>query len=411
MNTNVITRIPKIGDAVVGELATGKVKFITSESFSLASLDASAYETIGVVYARNGRKVKIAYKENASKVWSTKYIHTLTGYTLDGTQRSGTISFRASSSASANTDVVVNYSATTRQALVDTLNASFNGNADMKAQAWVAYIENDEVKISYNYTFWQQSSYNSAKDGFTLTASLMPDVDAHANIRRKHGGAGGDGVIASWERALYYYRSSTSADTYAGNVPSDLANAKDRAYPINLTSYLGKSADGQDHCAAIRAIYGEGEEGWLRCMAAYMPVKPCDFGNMGIRNGLELTKKIVSYKDHEGNPLSPAAAYCHEKGTVCLPVGNFYLPTVEDLADLLSVIKYGTNSDRHSDVVNSTLAKMGAYAISNGSYLWSCCRSSAGNAWISSGYVGYFNGNILYDSFLAVPVSLYLLED
>mgnify|MGYP007048169890 CR=1 FL=1 len=73
MIANVFTKLPKIGDAVVGELATKKVKFITAESFSLLSLDTSLYETIGVVYWRKGRKVKIVYKENAAHLQTSVF--------------------------------------------------------------------------------------------------------------------------------------------------------------------------------------------------------------------------------------------------------------------------------------------------------------------------------------------------
>lgn len=108
MVTNIFTALPKIGDAVVGERSTKKLKFITLESFDNASL-GSDYETIGVVYNRRGRKVKIVYKNNASKVWCTKWVLKLSGYTLDGTSRTGVITFRPDSSATANTDVTVTY--------------------------------------------------------------------------------------------------------------------------------------------------------------------------------------------------------------------------------------------------------------------------------------------------------------
>lgn len=411
MIANIFTKIPKIGDAVVGELSTGKVKFIEGESFVLSSLDASAYETIGVVYARKGREVKIAFKENANKIWSSKYMYILSGYTLDGESRSGTLSFRESSSASVNTDVVVSYAVTTKSALVARLNEVIAGNASMVSQGWAAFLENDEIKISFNYTFWQQSSYNTAKNGFSMSAALMPDITSFANIRRKHGGVDGEGVIASCVRALDFYRSSTSADTYAGNVPADIASAKERGYPVNLTSYLGKSADGLDHCALLRATFGEGEEGWLNCIEAYLPVKPTDFGNMGIRNGLELTKAIVAHKDENGESFGVAAAYCYEKGTTCLPQGNFYLPTIEDISDLLATIQYGTSISRESDAINRTLYRMGGSSISSRSNLWSCCRTSSYSVWYATSNFGYFSGSGMYNSFVAVPVSLYYIED
>lgn len=403
MVTNIFTALPKIGDAVVGERSTKKLKFITLESFDNASL-GSDYETIGVVYNRRGRKVKIVYKNNASKVWCTKWVLKLSGYTLDGTSRTGVITFRPDSSATANTDVTVTYKATTLQGLVDALNTAFAGNTVMVSQHWVAYINGSDVCVEHDYTIWQQSSYNGAKDGFTAAPAMMPEVESVADIRRRHGGGGGEGAISSWERAVAYYRTSTGTDTYQGYVPSPISNAKDRAYPIALQSYLGAN------CAEIRKVFGEGEQGWLNCMAAYMSVCPTDYGNMGIRDGLARTKLIASYKDTFGNPVASAANYCYNIDTIALPKGNWYLPTVEDLTDLLRIIKYGTNDSVNSDPINKALAAMGGNTISNGSYLWSCCRGSSYDAWLANGYYGFFGGNVLCSGWSAVPVSLYVLE-
>lgn len=403
MVTNIFTALPKIGDAVVGERSTKKLKFITLESFDNASL-GSDYETIGVVYNRRGRKVKIVYKNNASKVWCTKWVLKLSGYTLDGTSRTGVITFRPDSSATANTDVTVTYKATTLQGLVDALNTAFAGNTVMVSQHWVAYINGSDVCVEHDYTIWQQSSYNGAKDGFTAAPAMMPEVESVADIRRRHGGGGGEGAISSWERAVAYYRTSTGTDTYQGYVPSPISNAKDRAYPIALQSYLGAN------CAEIRKVFGEGEQGWLNCMAAYMSVCPTDYGNMGIRDGLARTKLIASYKDTFGNPVASAANYCYNIDTIALPKGNWYLPTVEDLTDLLRIIKYGTNDSVNSDPINKALAAMGGNTISNGSYLWSCCRYSSNFAWSAYGNCGFFNSGGLYLGLSAVPVSLYVLE-
>lgn len=402
MITNIFTNLPKIGDAVVGERSTKKVKFITLESFDNASL-GSDYETIGVVYNRRVRKVKIVYKNNAGKTWSSKWVLKLSGYTLDGTSRTGVISFRPDSSATENTDVTVTYNTTTLQGLVNALNTAFAANATMVSQHWVAYINGSDVNIEHDYTFWQQSSYNDAKSGFTATAALMPEVESVADIRRRHGGGGGEGVISSWERALAFYRTSTGTETYQGYVPSPISNVKDRAYPIALQSYLGAN------CAEIRKVFGEGEQGWLNCMAAYMSVCPTDYGNMGMRDGLARTKLIASYKDTFGEPVAPAANYCYNVDTVALPKGNWYLPTVEDLTDLLRIIKYGTNGSVNSDPINKTLAAMGGNTISNGSGLWSCCRYSSYGAWLAHGSYGFFGNYYLYPGFSAVPVSLYIL--
>lgn len=406
MITNIFTNLPKIGDAVVSERSTKKVKFITLESFDKTSL-GSDYEAIGVVYKRRGRKVKIVYKNNARKVWALKWVLKLSGYTLDGTSRTGVITFRPDSSATANTDVTVTYKATTLQGLIDALNTAFAGNAAMVSQHWIAHINGSDVCIEHDYAFWQQASYNGAKSGFSARSALMPEVEAIADIRRRHGGGGGEGAISSWERAVAYYRTSTGTDTYQGYVPSPISNAKDRAYPIALQSYLGAN------CAEIRKVFGEGEQGWLNCMAAYMPVCPTDYGNMGMRDGLAMTKLIASYKDTLGNLIAPAANYCVNIDTIALAKGSWYLPTIEDLTDLLRIVKYGTNGSVNSDPINKTLAAMGGDTISNGLSLWSCCRSSPFHAWFASASSGTFRSSegVFYSNLSAVPVTDYILEN
>lgn len=404
MITNIFTNLPKIGDAVVGERSTKKLKFITLESFDNASL-GSDYETIGAVYNRRGRKVKTVYMNNANKVGVSKWILKLSGYTLDGTSRTGVISFRPDSSATKNTDVTVTYKTTTLQGLVDALNTAFAGNTAMVSQHWVAYINGSDVCIEHDYLFWSQPPYNGAKDGFTSTSALMPEVKIVADIRKRHGGGGANGVISSWERALAFFRTSTGTNTEQGYVPSPISNIKNRDYPIALQSYLGAN------CAEIRKVFGEGEQGWLNCMTAFLPVKPTDYGNMGMHDGLAMTKLIASYEDTVGNPISPAANYCYNIDTVALPKGNWYMPTIEDITDLFEIIKYGTKSSIISDPINKTLAAMGGKSISNNSSLWSCCRGLSDSLWDASGNFGVFRCDSMNYELLGVPVSEYILPN
>ena len=97
------------------------------------------------------------------------------------------------------------------------------------------------------------------------------------------GGTGGEGAISSWPIALAYFRADNSSTTY--NPSSDVTDIK-RGYPICLPGYLGTSTYQSDHCAALRAVYGEGEAGWLKFMESCLPVVPSDFGNMGMDFGM-----------------------------------------------------------------------------------------------------------------------------
>ena len=417
MSEIILTNNPRRGDAALGVLGSNKVVFATNESMMSAALDTSKYEYLGPVLKRKGNDVLYAYHTNTGKVWCERYSFKLTGYTLDGAAHSGVLSIReASDSWAANHDYTVNYSASTVDEMVQWLNTFFLNTANpvFQTQDWYAQKESDDsITLHFAYTSWQQASYNTGKTGFTLTANLMPDVVALANIRRKNGAVGGEGVISSWERALAYFRNDNSSTTY--NPSSDVTDVK-RGYPICLPGYLGTSQYQSDHCAALRAIYGEGEAGWLKFMQSCLPVLPSDWGNMGIRDGKARTqvlasKTYVSHKKTTATPLCPAAFYCADIATSTQPKGTFHLPTTEEVYDILDGIKYGTNASRNADIVNALQNRMNKSAISNGSYLWSCCRNNALGAWFAGGFGGFFGGNSMYVSNTVVPVSHLILSD
>ena len=411
---NVFVKFPKKGDVVVGELATGKVKFVKLDTYNNSTLSTSAYERIGVVGRRTGNEVLIIYKENASQLYCNRAWWYLSGYTLDGTDRTGTLSLRfASNNWASSIDKVISYNATTMQGLVDALNAFFLADTDCVAQDWYADIVDDKVRIHCNNIDYRQCAYNSAKNGFTLTGSL-PEIQAVANMRRKHGGTGVEGAISSWYRALAYYRNDNGTSEYQGGRTSVQTSIK-QTYPINLPTWLGTSTKNPgDFCANLRAVYGEGESGWINFMKTCIPVVPTDYGNMGMKNGLERTKVLASMMFTSSNvttqtTMCKAADYCYQKSTTCIPQGNWYLPTTEDVYHILDGVQYGTNSSRDSDPVNKGLNKIGGSAISNGSTLWSCLLYGTLNAWRAYDYGGFFDGGGVYASGVCVPVSLYYI--
>ena len=426
MNSITITQKPRRGDAVLGDLITKKVVFATHESMMTATLDTQKYEYIGYVVRCKGRKVMYAYgnlSSYTSKKWSERYSYKLTGYTLDGTERTGVLSIReASNSWASNVSYTVTYQASTVDEMVAQLNVFFldTTNPVFQTQDWFAEADSDNnITLHFAYTDYRQSSYNTASGGFSLTANLLPGSLALASIRRKHGGASGEGVISSWWRAVSYFRQDLSSTTY--NPASNVTSIK-TGYPVCLPGYLGKSTyrkDGEtqlDYCALLRQTYGEGEAGWLKYMESMMPVCPTDYGNMGMRDGHERTQylaaqRYVSHKHTTPTVLCPAASYCTELETAVLPKGTFHLPTTEEIHYLLEDVRYSAAGARDSDPINELQLRMNKAAIDNGSYFWSCLRYFASNAWSAYGGGGYFNGGGLYfyNSFVVVPFSLYEL--
>jgi hypothetical protein len=415
------TLLPKRGDAVLGDLQTKQLVFLKEDSFSaLSDIDQSKYEIIGVVYKRVGNKVKYLNIANASKKWAERWPLKLT---VAANATSGVLSIRESSDSwAANHDYTITWTnafvdvETSGAEVVAALNDYFAANSPFKGteQDWYAVIEDGNIIVHCAFTDYRQSN-NTGKSGFTAAANLVPEILALANMLRRSGQTGGEGAISNWYRALAYYRNDNGASAYQGGRTSVQTSVK-QTYPINLPTYLGTSTQNPgDFCAALRAIYGEGEAGWLKFMESCLPVEDTDWGNMGMDIGKEYTrimvsKTYVSQAHSTPTPVCPAADYCYNVEHQATPKGTFYLPSPKELYEILDGIQYGTNGSRNADVVNRTLNKLNGSAISNGSNCWSAGRYSSNYAWYANGSTGTFNYNSMYRSYLVVPVSLFTLQ-
>ena len=415
MTNNVFTQLPKRGDIVVKDLKTKTPQYIIQDTFVKEELNTSVYEIVGVVYWTNGKKVGVVYKENASHPYCNRVWWYLSGYTLDGAQHTGVISaLFASNSWAANLDKTITYNASDMEGLVAALNAAFLADDDFLSQDWYADIFDGKVRVHCNHIDYRQCASNSAKSGFYLTGSC-PEIIAKADIRRKHGGKLGGGAISSWHRALAYYRNDNGKDSNKGGRTSEQTSIK-QGYPINLPTWLGTSTKNPgDFCAPLRAIYGEGEEGWLRFMKSCLPVVPTDSGNTGVHNGKERTAKLASFeftssKVAEPTPMCKAAVYCFNKQSQTVEKGEFWLPTTEELARILDGVEYGTKSDRNADALNKGLNLIGGAPVSNGSLWWSCLRFDTYVALISNGYNGLFSYGQMHYRYGCAPVSNYTLR-
>ena len=393
--------------------------FVSVETFGSASF-MSNFEVVGVVrigvdHPSFRGKVAIMYKAPAEKPLSTIYQYKLTGFICDGTVRAGTLSIRdASDSYAANHDYAISYNAANELALVGQLNTYFKANDPFKTQGWVAKLNDDNtIDLLFKYTDWRQSSYNTGKAGFALSANLFPEWVATTSMLRANGQRSGEGTITNWARALAYFRNDNSSTTY--NPEKDVTSVK-KSHPICLPGYLGTSQYQEDHCSYLRSVYGEGEQGWLKFMASFLPVRPTEYGSNGDKakygDARNNTHYLASqrYVDADGNtrPTSPAADfaaninYDHE----LLEKGQWVLPDSDLLFDVIGGIEYPTTNDRNADVINRALKAIGASALENSSNVWSCSRYHANYGWFANGNNGYAYNYGLYSSYLAVPLVL-----
>ena len=404
--------IPKRGDYCVKKIEDKSVHYIDIDSISsIADID-NGYELVGVVCGYiNGEVLVVRNPVSHSTTWCDIMQYILSGYTLDGTDQSGVLSIRDNETATTNTDYTIPYNATTKEGLVEQLNAFFANNNAFKTQGFYASVADDKVIVHYHFTFANQTNI-AGKNGFTLIQSTIPDVIASTNFRRKNGAQSADGVISNMERELVYFSSDISNSQYN---PTDVVTSVNLKYPICLPAYLGTSSyrDG-DKCAFLRSVYGEGEEGWKRFMNSFLPVYPTDYGIINT-TGKELTKVLASKRyndlDKVNEPMCKAAYYCHTMTSATIAEGEFWLPGVQELSIILDGIKYGTVDDRNADIVNKALYKIGWAGINNGTNYRSVCCGSYRGSWCSSGSLGFFTsyGYFFYD-YACLAVSLYPLN-
>ena len=395
------------------------MRFVSVETFSSESF-MSNFEIVGVVrigvdHPSFRGKIAIMYKAPASKKMSKIYQHRLTGYICDGTARTGVLSIReASDSWAANHDYVISYNAANELALVSQLDTYFKANEPFKTQQWQAVLNDDNtIDLRYAYTDYRQASYNKGTTGFALAANLLPEWIASSSMLRMNGQRSGDGTITNWSRALAYFRNDNSSTSY--NPSKDVTSTK-MSYPICLPGYLGTSAYQSDHCAYLRSIYGEGEQGWLKFMASFLPVRPTEYGSIGDKakygDARKNTYYLASQKYEDVNgvmqPVSPAADFAanvsfdHE----LLKKGQWVLPDSDLLFDVVGGIEYPTTNNRDADVINRALKAIGAPALANSSNVWSCSRCYANGCWCAGGGGGYAGNGGLNNSFLVVPLVL-----
>lgn len=407
----------KTGSIVVLD-GNSALHFVALDTFSSSSF-MSNYTVVGVVavgvdHKDYRGKLVIVHKTNTSKQWSAIYSFKLTGYTLDGTDRSGVLTVRSASDWGTGVDYTINYNANNVADFLTTLNAYFKSTAPFTTQQWRADSDaQDNITLSFLFTDYRQAS-NSAKSGFSISANLLPGIPASSAMLRYNGQRSGEGSISNWDRAIAYFSQDLSSTTY--NPASDVTSPK-LSYPICKPGYLGTSQYQSDHCAALRAIYGEGEAGWLKFMASFLPVRPTNYGPLGDKatygDGKHNTYQMAGVKftkqDNTEIVAFPAADYCasvvynHE----LLKKGAWQLPDVDTLSGILSTIKYGTSASRDADPVNRALNAIGGSAISNGSSLWSASRCYASIAWCSYGSGGCLSGSYgMFNSILALPVAL-----
>ena len=396
-------RIPKRGDIAANDLTTKKTMYIPRALYNAADI-AGTHEVLGSVAGIIGNEALIVHPDCGTTArWTDRLWWYCSGYTLDGASHTITFSLRFASNSWDSTTKTITYSAATLSDLISALNTAFSADSDFTAQEWYADEYNGNIRLTCDDLDYRQAYYNSSSGGFVM-GDCMPEIVSHASMRRKHGGNDAYGAISSMQRALNFYRNDNGAEEYNGGRTTEQTSIK-QGRPINLPTWLGTSTKNPgDFCAALRAVYGEGEEGWKRFMKSCLPVTPTDYGDMGVHDGRSICNplaQIVGRNMSSDSVVQLMAAFANPYNLVgsTFSKGCFWLPTVEEIA----VILEGTNTS--SDPLNLGLTAIGGSMIINTAYLWSCLRYNSNNAWNANGNYGYFDNIYFPYRCTVVPVS------
>ena len=421
---NVIVGIDSATTGSIAYLDDKKaIRFIATSTFNKTTFPES-YEIFGIVaigvdHPDFRGEVAVMSHQFAVAALFTRYYFKLSGYTLDGAEHTGVLSIRsASDNWAANQDYTITYKADNIVALVSQLNAYFKANEPFIAQDWVAIADtNGDVLLHFKYTSWRQAAYNTAKSGFSVVSATAPQRKSTSRMFRMNGQRNGEGTITNMPRALAYFREDNSTTAY--NPATDVSTAK-LSYPICLPGYLGKSKYQSDHCAYLRGIYGEGEEGWLKFMQSFLPVLPSEYGifddsTYGTEKQNTYYLASLKYVGQDGveKYVSPAARLAAERGFghELLKRGEWVIGKMSRIFSIVGQLRYPTTPDKFADKVNAALAAIGAPALGNNSGVWSCSRFSEYYGWFAIGYYGFAGNDNLFSSNLAVPLVLLKVPD
>lgn len=413
MANNVFVKIPERGDACVGRLSDRKLFYIKADTLVTSELDKSEWEVQGVVSHREGKKVTIVGLNNSEvlafcdRVW-----YYLSGYTLDGAEHTIVLAIPTKANWDNSVEKTITYTASTVEEFISALNAAFEADADFTDQDWYADLTADgRVRVHYVFAVQQNSNF-TAKSGITKTNS-MPEFKQCLLLRRKSGHSTDRGGICSLHRSLAYYRNDMGRNPEQGGRTDEQTSIK-QEMPINLPTWLGTSTKNPgDFCKALRDVYGEGEEGWLRFMRSCVSITDTDYGIM-MYDGREMSKLLLSFtytsrKVAEPKYMFPASEWCASFSTSCLPAGSWHLSAPKELVELMRDITRGTGTP---EVLNRTIVAAGGKAISNNSSIRACARYGPSAAWYCFGVNGLLSNTSFYISQgrLSLPFSQQTLK-
>lgn len=207
-------------------------------------------------------------------------------------------------------------------------------------------------------------------------------------------------------RAYQRAQESTAAPT---SDMSDIFHIPGRDYlPVREIDFNENS-----RCAILRSNFNSYDE-YLESMMVKIP---CAKGTVGkFPSGKYITYKLAS----STYPLLNWAATINVNGPK-LGTGNWWIPSVAEMGQLMRDITYGTNSwdsvniDNNTDIVNRVLYRLvnsvnggnSWHMISAGSVIWTSSICTSNGAFIYWGERGLFDWNFVNTRYKALAITIY----
>ena len=389
---NIITKSPKVGDAIYLD-SNNDIRAIELDSLTPSLL--SGWTSVGSVYHTEGDNIWIVAKNGGAYKWAAVAIWRVTGYTLDGTSRTGV--WRSYQAASTTTDNTFTYSATTKEDFTSQLH-TFISAIDSSIYNYSAYVNTDgEVVIQANIynSYWQNyPSFVSGLSSAIFYNNPNPTITWSPTMDGFH--------------IIYSTCNKERIKQWGGrNAPTSEVPCPNNT-PISKASFEANSN--------YVSRYGDYET----YLDQNQPRCPSGCGAVSYRDkGKEYTNALIgkTYIDTSGTtrPFYSAAEYAVGygfSGNTKLSAGKWWVPDLEELVYMMRDTTYGLSgvSAANADPVNRCLNLMGGSLISVTAYRWSSVRCSSYDCWNYNSYGCLDDVNFNY-SFMVSPVSRLLKSD
>lgn len=428
---------PQVGDALYLD-SNNKRKWLKGGDLLLGCA-TTGLTPVGVVIKRLGDDVLIHYFDCLQNLkFASAWIWQITGMVLDG--QSHNIVFRQpKTDGSFVTIGTFSYAASTLSAFCTALDTWLRANpgGTSAGASWnydwhCVYAENYQGDMSCLVIADNMADYrqyiNIVSSGAAASANMafmLPSIDGSVGFERV-GGSHGVRCGANAARLIEYYSSNPgSTATLTSDVTPETGGVI-----VSKAQFEGTSADGEAHCAALRAAYKTFEEYIKKCVMLKWPSL-----NYGMATAFgkekEWTYKLAQ-KINSITGLPERRTHVKKDGTVVatfpaadfaasinfnssgLESGNWRMMGIEDSFEMICKMNAGLSGHTTTssyDIVNKTLYAMKGNdnsTVKLTSARWLAVRSSNINAWIFANN-GNFNNNNFNNALRVSAVALLTL--